>query len=174
MKIEPPKTDEITLRKRLQFEEMLSDLSARFLAIPFDQVDREIGKALRRIREFFQVDRCALLEFLKDKACARITHAAYSQDDGQVSGDVNLAEMFPWCYEQLLTGQTINISRVEDYPADALRDRASYYLQGFSCFQAVASVFASDCGLERETLPRMISPFGGGIAETTRLEGTLS
>lgn len=48
------------------------------------------------------------------------------------------------------------------------------YLQGFSYFQAVASVFASDCGLERETLPRMISPFGGGIAETTRLEGTLS
>jgi hypothetical protein len=32
--------------------------------------------------EFFQVDRCALLELREDKALARITHAVYGEGVG--------------------------------------------------------------------------------------------
>jgi len=121
---------EQTLRNRLRFEQMVSNLSARFLAIPFDQVDSEIDKALRQIMEFLQVDRCALLEFQKDNAFARITHAAFGEGIEPISGEINLAELFPWCYEQLRQGEPINISRVGDYPEEALRDRQSHAALG--------------------------------------------
>jgi formate hydrogenlyase transcriptional activator len=55
------KRAEEDLRERLHFEQLLSDLSARFVNIGPDQVDLEIESALRQILEFFQVDRCGLV-----------------------------------------------------------------------------------------------------------------
>ena len=118
------------LEQRLRFETLLFDLSARFLATPVDQVDSEIDHALKRLLEFFQVDRCSLLEFEKDKAFARISHAAFGEGLEPISGEINLAEQFPWCYEQLKQGQHINISRVEDYPEEALKDKQSQVALG--------------------------------------------
>jgi formate hydrogenlyase transcriptional activator len=126
MLIEQCETDEKTLEKRLRFEEMVSDLSARFMATPFDQVDSEIDHALGQILEFFQVDRCALLAFQEDNTLARVTHIASGEGVEPVSGEINLAELFPWCYGKLMQGEHINISRVEDYPEDALIDRQSH------------------------------------------------
>jgi formate hydrogenlyase transcriptional activator len=127
---EQGETEETTLRRRLRFEEMLTDISARFMAVPFEKVDSEIDNALRQILEFFQVDRCALLEFPEGSAFARITHIAYGKGVAHVSSEINLAELFPWCYGQLTQGMPINISRVEDYPEDALTDRQSHEALG--------------------------------------------
>ena len=121
----PVVTPEQSLEHRLRFEKLLFDLSARFLATPVDQVDIEIDQALKRLLEFFQVDRCSLLEFRKDEAFARISHAAFGEGLEPISGEINLAEQFPWCYEQLKQGEPINISRLEDYPEEALKDRQS-------------------------------------------------
>ena len=63
------------LKERLKFEQLLSDLSARFVNIAPDQVDLEIQSALRQILEFFQVDRCGLIRvsphdtFISDHPC---------------------------------------------------------------------------------------------------------
>lgn len=38
------------------------------------------------------------------------------------------------------------------------------FRQGYSCSQAVASAFAPDLGLDRDTALRLSQPFGGGIA----------
>ena len=80
---------------------------------------------MKRLLEFFQVDRCSLLEFRKDETFARISHAVFGEGLVPISGEINLAEQFPWCYEQLKQGQPINISRLEDYPEDVLKDRQS-------------------------------------------------
>ena len=124
------KTSKQNLEERLRFETLLSDISARFMVSSLDQVDSEIHNALRRIMEFFRVDRCGLLEFQKDKGFARITHAAFGEGLEPISGELNLAELFPWSYEQLGQGKHINICRVEDYPEEALRDRQSHAAMG--------------------------------------------
>ena len=73
--IEQRRRTEEALKERLQFERLLSDLSARFINIAPDQVDSEIQSALRQILEFFQVDRCGLVRisptryFISDHAC---------------------------------------------------------------------------------------------------------
>jgi hypothetical protein len=108
-----------SLKERLRFETLLFDISARFMAAPLDQIDSEIDNALKQIMEFFQVDRCALLELQKDKAFAIITHAAFGEGIEPISGEISLAELFPWCYEHLAQGEHINICR-GDYSKNAL------------------------------------------------------
>ncbi|MCK7473739.1 MAG: hypothetical protein MZV49_09810 [Rhodopseudomonas palustris] len=45
-------------------------------------------------------------------------------------GNINLAELYPWTYRKLMREEHINISRVEDYPEEALIDRQSYAAMG--------------------------------------------
>ncbi len=130
MQIEQWETPEKNLKRRLRFEEMLSDLSARLMATLFDQLDSEIHHALRQMLEFFQVGLCALLEVQEDRAFVRVTHAVYGEGVEPVSGEINIAELYPWTYGKLMRGEHINISRVEDYPEEALMDRQSYAALG--------------------------------------------
>ena len=126
----PVETSEQLQERRLRFEKMLFDLSVRFMAVPSDRLDSEINQALKRLLEFFQTDRCALLEFQPGKGLARITHAAFGKGIEPISGEINLAELFPWCYEQLCQDRPINIRWAEDYPENALIDRHSHTALG--------------------------------------------
>ncbi len=130
MQIEQEKTDQKTLAERLRFEEMLSEISARFISTSFDQVDSDIDNALRQVMEFFQVDLCALMEVLEDRAFVRISHAVYGEGIEPIPGNINIAELYPWTYRKLMRGNPIIISRVEDYPEEAQIDRQSYAAMG--------------------------------------------
>lgn len=121
---------EQALSNRLRFEQTLSELSLRFLSVPFEQVDHEIHRALGEILAFFQVDRCGLLELRKDTGKARITHAAFAEGVDPVSGEIELGELFPWSHGQLMQGKPISISSVDDYPEEARRDRHSHEAMG--------------------------------------------
>jgi len=124
------KSDSKALDGRLRFEETLSEISARFMAVPFDQIDDEIVNALRRMMELFRIDRCALLDVLEQKGICRIRHAVYGEGVEQVSGEVNLAEMYPWCYAKLMRGEMVHIRRLDDYPEDAITDRQFHVATG--------------------------------------------
>ena len=50
------------LEERLRFEALLADLSARFVHVPADQVDRMIEEAQRRIVQALGLDRSTLLQ----------------------------------------------------------------------------------------------------------------
>ncbi len=114
-------------RDYLNFEKLISNLSARFVNIPPDQVDVEIEVALKLILDFFQVDRCGLLGFSSDRKRVHVTHAAYAEDVEQVSGDIDLAALFPWSYEKLVVeGQPVCLERIEELPETAQKDKANY------------------------------------------------
>ncbi len=46
--------------------------------------------------------------------------------------------------------------------------------QGYNCAQSVAGAFAEECGLPRETMMRLISPFGGGMGRLREVCGAFS
>jgi len=101
---------------------LISDLSARFVNISPDQVDGEIDRALERVLEFFQVDRCALLSISPDRKRVYVTYAAYAEGIEQVTGDIDLATLFPWCYERLVVqGLPVNIKRLEELRSRPIR-----------------------------------------------------
>jgi len=116
--------------KRLQFEALLSEISTRFVTQPVERIDYEIEDALRRICEFVNIDLSALWQW-SDEAChvLKLTHF-YSSQDGEAPYEGMSQDHFPWCRQQMLNGQIVSISSLEELPAEAARDRESCRLFG--------------------------------------------
>ena len=62
------------LEDRLRFETLLSDLSARFINLPVDEVDKEIEAALGRIVQFLGLDRSTLFQLSEDETTLVVSH----------------------------------------------------------------------------------------------------
>jgi len=120
-------TEEV-LKKRLHFEQLLSDLSARFINIAPDQADLEIQSALRQILEFFQVDRCGLIRISPKDTFFRITHVAYAPDIPPVPEDADLPiNLFPWVYEKIIQhNEVVSFTTRDELPGAAAVDRRTY------------------------------------------------
>jgi formate hydrogenlyase transcriptional activator len=120
-------TEEV-LKKRLHFEQLLSDLSARFINIAPDQADLEIQSALRQILEFFQVDRCGLIRVSLKDSFFRITHVAYAPDIPPVPENADLPiQLFPWVSEKILQRkEVVAFTTRDELPRAAAVDRQTY------------------------------------------------
>jgi DNA-binding NtrC family response regulator len=119
---------EEALRDRLQFEELLAGLSARFVNIPSDQVHDKIQDAMKLVLEFFQADRCGLLRSIREKNSWQITHVAQADDIPPIPSGVDLPmSLFPWTYDTL-TGKrdVVSFAGTDDLPAEANIDKQTY------------------------------------------------
>ena len=116
------------LEERLRFEQLLSDLSARFVNIPPDRVDSEIDHGLRQILEFFKVDRAGLLWSLPDGSGHQITHGVYGENIPPVPLGVKLPRsIYPWAFEKLVERhEVVSFSRLDDLPPEANVDKQTY------------------------------------------------
>ena len=111
---------------RVQFETLITDLSALLMAQGPDQVDAAIEAALDRVRTFFDADRCGLLTFGVSPSRSFVQYGSYGPGVAFVAGDINLAEAFPWAYRTLLEQKPVIVYRLDDLPAEAAADRASW------------------------------------------------
>ncbi|MEE4113112.1 MAG: hypothetical protein V2I40_09880, partial [Desulfobacteraceae bacterium] len=94
--------NDVDVSDRLRFEQMISDLSARFINVSPERLDKEIEHALKMLLEFFQVDRCGLLHNIPGKDAWIITHVALSQNTAPVPTDTELPRSInPWSYDTL-------------------------------------------------------------------------
>ena len=119
------------LEQRIEFETLITDMSARLIKAPTSEVDGEIENALALVRNFFQVDRCVLLGVHPNRKFVWVTHGSYGEGFEPVSGDINLADLFPWSYERLvIQGRHINVSSIEELPQDAETERKSWSAMG--------------------------------------------
>jgi formate hydrogenlyase transcriptional activator len=126
--IEQRQRAEKGLKERLQFERLLSDLSARFINLAPDRVDRQIQNALRQILEFFSVDRCGLVRVSPREASFRITHVAYASDIPSVPEKTDLSiRLFPWVYEKIIRRhEVVSFTTRDELPSEAAVDRQTY------------------------------------------------
>ncbi len=145
------------LRVRLDFESLVSELSARFVSMSPDSVDKEIEHALLRIAEFYDVDRCLLWKVRPGKDAVKITHMAVRDGIELPTADLNAIELFPWCIETVLSeGRPVSINMIDDLPSQAAKDRQNYLKWGTQSV-LVIPVFVKD------TIEHIIS-----IASVTR------
>jgi transcriptional regulator with GAF, ATPase, and Fis domain len=63
------------LKERIGFEKLLSDLSATFVNLPADAVDKEIENGLELVVRFLRADRGTLLQFSEDGRTLSLTHS---------------------------------------------------------------------------------------------------
>jgi formate hydrogenlyase transcriptional activator len=119
---------EKTLQEHLRFEQLMSDISARFINIYPDRVDAEIENALREVLEFFQIDRCGLLRSSPGSTTWQVTHLAVSAGMPTVPVNTDLAvALFPWAYRKLIEqGEMIIFNTLDALPAEAHTDKQTY------------------------------------------------
>jgi PAS domain S-box-containing protein len=155
------------LENRIRFETLISDISARFVRLPSDEIDSEIERNLKQIMDFFDVDRCGVLEVHKDKQSLHVTHACYAEGIEQVSKNINLAQLFPWAYEKLIVkGVPVRLNRMTELPPEAEQDRLSWSAMGVKssltiplfCTQGVRYVLTIQSLMNEHDWPKEFVP----------------
>ncbi len=115
------------LEQRIEFETLITDVSARLINTSPSEVDREIEITLALVRDFFQVDRCVLCSIRSNREFVWVTHGSYAEGFEPVSGDINLADLFPWSYKRLIIqGRHTNVTSIDELPPDAETERNSW------------------------------------------------
>ena len=134
------------LEERLKFETLLTDLSARFVNLPNEQVGSEIQDAQRRIVEALDLDRSALWQ-RSEREPDTLRLASHYEAGRPLVERANRELLsssawlfrtpeappallgmegkafFPWMSQQVLRGVRIAISRLDELPADAAYDK---------------------------------------------------
>jgi transcriptional regulator with GAF, ATPase, and Fis domain len=116
------------LSEQLEFEHLLSEVSARFLKLPANEIDREVESALRRVVEFLGVDRGNLFQHTGDPGDARLTHSWTAP--GIRRPDLFLQDEVPWVSGEVLAGRAVYSTRADDLPASAITDRRTLLREG--------------------------------------------
>ncbi|KAB2889814.1 MAG: PAS domain-containing protein [Desulfobulbaceae bacterium] len=115
----------LELDQRLRFEKLLVDISARFINLPAEQVDDAIEDALRQICDRLGFDMSSLWQCTGDEHQEmRLTHLFGPPEGPHPSADIDAVGMFPWIYQQMMGGRTLNIL-TEQLPPEAARDQES-------------------------------------------------
>jgi len=97
---------ELALAERLRFQQLLSDLSARFANVSALDFDQAVHGALGAIADFLGVDRAELIEF-----------PAYGGTGNAWSlhGTTDMT-LIPWLVSSVQNGDVIQVSRLEELP----------------------------------------------------------
>jgi transcriptional regulator with GAF, ATPase, and Fis domain len=112
---------------RLEFETLISNTSASLMEAAPHEVQPVIEAALGHVRTFFRADRCSLLTVGADRSTVSVFAASYASGMVQVSGDINLTELFPWTSRRLVVeGVATVIPRMADLPPEAAVDGTTW------------------------------------------------
>ena len=112
---------------RLRFEELLVEISTRFVNLPTEEIDTAIIDAQRRFCEFLGVDRCIIWQIIETEPI-RIVLSHVQQPPGALlpNSPMNVGDVFPWTLDQIMRGKIVNVAHPEkDLPPEADRDRKS-------------------------------------------------
>jgi PAS domain S-box-containing protein len=124
--------------ERLRFEMLLTDLSARFINLPADQVDVTIVDAQRRICECLGLDLCVLWQWeVAEPGVFTLTHHYRRLEGPPITSQLQATESFPWALRQLQAGNAVVIFSTEDVPEGAERDQESWRYFGLKNILAI-------------------------------------
>jgi len=120
-------SDDTFPSNRIQFEELLSHVSAQLIAVDPEHLSQTIQAALDQVRCFFRGDRCGLLVVSDNHEMMHVAYASYSDRTRQVSGDIDLSRLYPWCRERVVVDREILcISCRDELPPEAKVDRGTF------------------------------------------------
>ncbi len=109
---------------RLQLEELVASISARFVSVSVDSVDDEILKSLSTVGEFLGIDRCGIYDVREQERAVLMQewHSSTFSDMSECPQEIHYAEM-PYVWQPLLNGETILVSDISKLPAEAEKER---------------------------------------------------
>jgi formate hydrogenlyase transcriptional activator len=116
---------------RVDFETLLSNISAKLVAADSDRLEDTVTSALEGVKDFFRADRCALCAVTNDLQTVRFSYIVYSDGVSNLFGDLNLALLFPWVRQQVvIERRTVALAGLAELPPEAAVDRATFEARG--------------------------------------------
>jgi len=143
------------LEERMRFEELLCTLSATFLNLPSDAIDKGIEHGLELIVRFLGADRGVVLQFSEDGRTLKVTHS-YMAPSGKPlpSRTITEGRRHLWYTEALRNQEMVVLESLpDDLPADALVERRFCIEQGLKSHICIPLSMG-------KTLPRGAIGFG--------------
>ena len=118
------------LANKLVLQQLLADLSTRFVGLQFEDIDVAIAEALRRVVTATGLDRSSLWQVREDGSGMILTH--YWQREGWPSLPLgmNTRESLPWAFATLRRGEPFIFSSLEDLPPAAATDIETFRVNG--------------------------------------------
>ena len=111
--------------KRLRFESLLIEISARYINLPVDQIDMGIENDQRRICETLGLDLSALWQWSRGSGrFLTVTHLYTIPEGPSRPEGIDAQESFPWILNKMLNGETLAFS-TENMEPEAAVDQAS-------------------------------------------------
>jgi PAS domain S-box-containing protein len=115
-----PQDLDAELEDRLRFEMLLTELSAHFVSVTSESLDREIIEAQRRIVQALDLDRSTLAQ-LEDGKRFVITHTWHLPGLEPFPG-FGVKDL-PWLSSAMVRGEMVCFARIDDLPPEAMREK---------------------------------------------------
>ncbi len=124
---------DITEKKRLdesigtyqRFEALLIDISTELIDVSPDEMDRHIEDALDRVCRILGLDMAVVWQRPPDTLGLLVPTHSHPPLAGLAAAGPLSQESYPWVVGQVLEGQSVAVSRLDDLPDCATRDRES-------------------------------------------------
>jgi two-component system, NarL family, sensor kinase len=116
---------ERSLDDRLRFEMLITNLTATLVHVMAREIDQAIRDGLQRVGEFLGADRCSLAQFSEDTKAFRLTHSWTAKGCAPVPSFL-WADQCPWISGQVLSGKTVRLPNLADFPDEATLDRQNF------------------------------------------------
>jgi len=127
------------INKQLHFEKLISELSAEFINLPFDQVDKKINDSLKLMVESLGIDRSLLHEFSEDKQTLRLTHFYVKPGITEPTSIITSKDQ-PHLTKTILKTEILGFERIDDLPQAAKLERNYLTQQGVKSALAIPLV----------------------------------
>ncbi len=131
------------LHYRLEFEQLLNELSTHFIVTTNDDLNLLINTSLKLIGEFLKVDRCYITQFNpKHKELSNRFEWCADGIEPKFSAVQNLpAEGFSWFMNQINNNHNVILNSIDDIPAEALNEREFYINMGIKSSLVVPLIY---------------------------------
>jgi signal transduction histidine kinase len=117
--------DSASVGELLAFERLLAELSAGFVNLSAASVDDAITDALRKVVGLLGVDRANLIAFVPQTSESYLTHS-WTVEGCTPAVLRSVSSDFPWAMQRLRAGRSIVMSRLDELPAEAAADEATW------------------------------------------------
>ncbi|NNK00294.1 MAG: sigma 54-interacting transcriptional regulator [Desulfatitalea sp.] len=125
----------LSMEERLQFETLISELSAKFINLPVDLIDDDIENGLKRVCEALGLHRSLFLEFSKEKKLLITTHA-WSPPAIDKPYPLALTREYAYLAGSVLKGEVVSFSDPDDLPEEEADLRQ--YVRAFGAMSGLA------------------------------------
>ncbi|MDJ0574579.1 MAG: PAS domain S-box protein, partial [Xenococcaceae cyanobacterium MO_234.B1] len=119
---------EAELQQQLAFEQLLANISTRFLNLTSAELSQGIDFALQAISELTKVDTSYIFCLSEDITSFSMTHEWVVQEtEPQIQNAQNFpVTMFPWSIPQLQQGEILYVPNIDNLPPEATVDRENW------------------------------------------------